>query len=76
DVKFMAVAGAATGWKGVLMTTFLGSLAGSVIGAFLMIVKGRGRKTKIPFGPFLVLGTLLTLLFGQEIMRWYLDAGR
>ncbi|MGD8351938.1 MAG: prepilin peptidase [Nitrospirota bacterium] len=76
DIKFMAVAGAATGWKGVLMTTFLGSLAGSVIGVFLMIVKGRGRKAKIPFGPFLVLGALLTLLFGQEIMRWYLDAGR
>lgn len=76
DIKFMAIAGAATGWKGVLMTTFLGSLAGSVIGVSLMIARGKGRKTKIPFGPFLVLGALFTLLFGQEIMWWYLHAGR
>lgn len=72
DIKMMAMVGALMGWKSVLLTTFLGSLAGSLIGVFLMIFKGRGRKTKIPFGPFLALGTLITLFFGQEILLWYL----
>ncbi len=72
DIKLMAMVGALMGWKSVFLTTFLGSLAGSVIGVFLIIFRGKGRKAKIPFGPFLALGTLVTLFFGQEIMKWYL----
>ncbi len=71
DIKMMAMVGALMGWKSVLLTTFLGSLTGAVIGIFLMISKGKGRKTKIPFGPFLGLGSLITLFFGQEIFNWY-----
>jgi leader peptidase (prepilin peptidase)/N-methyltransferase len=76
DIKMMAMVGAVTGWKGVLLTTFLGSFAGSVIGIFLMIFKGKGRKTRIPFGPFLALGAVLTLLLGQELLGWYLHVRR
>jgi leader peptidase (prepilin peptidase)/N-methyltransferase len=72
DIKMMAMVGALMGWKSVLSTTFFGSLAGSVFGIFLMISRGKGRKTKIPFGPFLALGTLITLFYGQEILLWYL----
>lgn len=72
DIKMMAMVGAVTGWKGVLLTTFLGSLTGSVIGIFLMAFKGKGRKTKIPFGPFLALGTLVSLFYGGVIVDWYL----
>ena len=73
DIKMMAMVGAMMGWKAVLVITFLGSLTGAVVGIFLMIAKGKGRKTKIPFGPFLALGTLITLFYGQEIMvYWYL----
>jgi len=71
DIKMMAMVGALMGWKSVLLTTFLGSMTGAVIGIFLMISKGKGRKTKIPFGPFLGLGSLITLFFGQEIFNWY-----
>jgi leader peptidase (prepilin peptidase)/N-methyltransferase len=72
DIKMMAMVGGLTGWKSVLLTTFLGSLTGSLVGIFLMIAKGKGRKAKIPFGPFLALGALITLFFGQEILTWYL----
>jgi leader peptidase (prepilin peptidase)/N-methyltransferase len=76
DVKFMAGVGALLGWKGVLLTTFSGSLTGSVVGILLIRLKGKGRKTKIPFGPFLTLGAIVSLFFGEEILAWYLHAGR
>jgi leader peptidase (prepilin peptidase)/N-methyltransferase len=73
DIKMMAMVGSLMGWKSVLLTTFLGSLTGAVFGVLLMILKGKGRKTKIPFGPFLALGSVITLFFGQEILYWYLN---
>ena len=76
DVKMMTMAGAVLGWKGVLLTTFLASLMGSGVGLYLMLFQGRGRKTKIPFGPFLAAGALFSLFFGQEIVYWYLRYGR
>ncbi len=72
DIKMMAMVGAVMGWKAVLLITFLGSLIGAVVGIFLMIFKGKGRKTKIPFGPFLALGSLITLFCGEEIFYWYI----
>ena len=72
DVKMMAMVGAVLGWKGVLLTTFVGSLSGAFVGLGLVLFKGGGRKTKVPFGPFLALGALVSLFYGQEILRWYL----
>jgi leader peptidase (prepilin peptidase)/N-methyltransferase len=73
DIKMMAMVGALMGWKAVLLISFIGSLIGGVVGIFLMIFKGKGRKTKIPFGPFLALGSLITLFYGEEIFYWYLN---
>ncbi|MBI4839310.1 MAG: prepilin peptidase [Nitrospirae bacterium] len=74
DIKMMAMVGGFLGWKGVLLTTFLGSLFGSLIGLFLIAVKGREWGSKIPFGPYLALGSLVSLFSGQEILMWYLYA--
>ncbi|MDX9714726.1 MAG: prepilin peptidase [Dissulfurispiraceae bacterium] len=73
DIKLMAMVGSFMGWKAVLLTTFAGSLTGSLFGIFLMIFKGKNRKTKIPFGPFLAAGALITLFFGNAILTWYLN---
>jgi leader peptidase (prepilin peptidase)/N-methyltransferase len=64
--------GAFLGWQNVLMTIFVGALAGSVVGIFLMIFRGKGRKYAVPFGPFLALGAVVSLLWNQEILNWYL----
>lgn len=72
DLKMMAMIGAFMGWKSVILTTFVGSLAGSVIGVGLMVLRGRERKMKMPFGPFLAAGALVSLFFGGRIVRWYL----
>ena len=71
DIKMMAMVGAFMGWKAILLTTFIGSLSGSIVGLFLMSVKGKGRQSRIPFGPFLSLGSLITLFFGNIILQWY-----
>ncbi len=71
DIKMMAMVGAFMGWKAVFLTTFIGSLTGSIVGISLMVFKGKGRKTKIPFGPFLALGSVITLFFGRVILHWY-----
>jgi leader peptidase (prepilin peptidase)/N-methyltransferase len=76
DIKLMSMVGGLMGWKAVLLTTFFGSLAGSVLGLFLILFRGKGRKSKVPFGPFLALGAVLTLFFGQEIYEWYISFGR
>ncbi len=72
DIKMMAMVGSFMGWKSVLLTTFSGSLLGSVAGISLMVLKGKGRRTKIPFGPFLAAGALISLFYGQELASLYL----
>lgn len=72
DIKMMAMVGGFLGWKAVILTTFLGSLFGSITGIGLMALKGRDRGSLIPFGPFLAAGALVSLFFGQEILIWYL----
>jgi leader peptidase (prepilin peptidase)/N-methyltransferase len=75
DIKMMAMVGGVVGWKGVLLTTFAGSLLGSVAGLLLIAIKGRQWGRHIAFGPFLALGALVTVFLGEEIMSawlWYL----
>jgi leader peptidase (prepilin peptidase)/N-methyltransferase len=74
DIKMMAMVGGVLGWKGVILTTFLGSLLGSIIGVSLIIIKGRQWSSKIPFGPYLAFGTILSLFLGQELLAWYLHS--
>lgn len=73
DIKLIAMIGAFLGWKEVLLTIFLSALSGSLIGISLMVFRGKGRKHKIPFGPFLALGATLSLFWGKDIIKWYLN---
>lgn len=72
DVKMMAMVGAFLGWKGVVLTTFTGSLAGTIVSIFMMVYKGKDRHSQIPFGPFLAAGALITLFYGKELLSLYL----
>jgi len=62
DVKLVALFGAVVGWKGAIVSIFIGSLFGSVIGLFLILIQKKNRRTAIPFGPFLCVGFLMVLL--------------
>jgi leader peptidase (prepilin peptidase)/N-methyltransferase len=72
DVKLLGMIGAFLGWKAVILTILLSSVIGSLIGILVMVLKGKDFKYAIPFGPFLSLGAVLTLFYGESIMRWYL----
>ncbi|MEU0483384.1 A24 family peptidase [Streptosporangium sp. NPDC006013] len=65
DVKFAASLGTALGWLGwdtLVAGTFLGLVAGGVYGAALMVLRRAGRKSEIPFGPFMAIGALAAVL--------------
>ncbi len=71
DVKLLGMIGVFTGWQGVLFTIFMGSLAGTLVGVPWAFVQKKDMKTAIPFGPFLALGGLLYVLWGDIMINWY-----
>lgn len=68
DIKMMAMVGAFVGWQGVLLTIFLGALAGTAIFLPLTLL---GRKKLVPFGVFLAIGAAVTYVIGPSIIEWY-----
>jgi len=73
DIKYIAAIGALLGWQKVLLVIFVGSFLGSIVGAFQITVQKKSRKSLIPFGPFLASATLITLFYGNSLIRLYLD---
>jgi leader peptidase (prepilin peptidase)/N-methyltransferase len=74
DVKLTFVLGLFLG-RDVIVALFVAFLAGSLIGGVIMARVGvaKGRKTKVPFGPFLALGGIVALYAGDPIVDWYLN---
>ena len=60
--------------RDVAPAIFVGLVAGTLVGAAIMARKGvkAGRKTAVPFGPFLAFGGIVGLLAGEPIVDWYL----
>jgi leader peptidase (prepilin peptidase)/N-methyltransferase len=72
DVKLLAMMGAFLGWKSILFIIMVGSFSGALVGIPIMLFKKADRKYAIPFGPFLSLGAVSYLLYGPEIISWYI----
>jgi prepilin signal peptidase PulO-like enzyme (type II secretory pathway) len=73
DVKLAVLMGLLLGLPNVLAALFLAFFFGAIIGIILMVFKKKGLKSEIPFGPFLIIGTFFALLFGSQIISWYLN---
>lgn len=71
DIKLMAAAGLLLGWQNILLALMIGSIAGSVIHLTLMKVQGKDRV--LAFGPYLAFGIFAAMLYGNEIITWYLS---
>jgi leader peptidase (prepilin peptidase) / N-methyltransferase len=72
DFKLLAAIGAWFGWQLIPAVILLSSVLGAVIGIALIAFKGKSGQTAIPFGPFLALGGIAALFFGQQLAGFYL----
>ena len=72
DFKLLAAIGAWFGWQLLPAVILLSSVVGSVIGIGLILLQGRDRQAAIPFGPFLALGGIAALFYGQTLANYYL----
>ena len=70
DVKLMAAAGLFLGWENVTLGFFLGCIIGSIIHLLLMKLANKGRQ--LAFGPYLSVGMVIAMLFGDTLLKWYL----
>jgi leader peptidase (prepilin peptidase)/N-methyltransferase len=73
DVKLVAMMGLYLG-KAIAPAVLIGFSAGALVGVAMIVRNGSGaRKQAIPFGPFLAIGGVVGLWFGDQIVDWYLD---
>ena len=73
DIKLLAMIGAMIGWQGILFTLFAASAIGTIVGLLAMIRSGKGMKLAIPFGPFLAMGAIIYVFFGEALILWYFN---
>jgi len=74
DFKLLAAIGAWFGWKMLPVAILVSSCAGAAVGLALIVFARRGRHVPIPFGPYLALGGLAAMLWGETLVNLYLHA--
>ncbi|MEH7010531.1 prepilin peptidase [Neobacillus niacini] len=73
DIKLYALLGLVLGFKLVLLSFFISTLFGAVIGSLALVFKIIKRKQPIPFGPFIAAGTLTAYYWGSDLFELYLQ---
>ena len=73
DVKLIAPLALLMGWPALIVGIFAAFISGAVVGVVLLSLGKRTMKQPIPFGPFLIFGTVVALLWGHSISSWYLS---
>jgi leader peptidase (prepilin peptidase) / N-methyltransferase len=71
DWKMTAMLGAFLGWQGMVLTVFLASVMGTVVGVALILFAGRTREAKLPLGTFLGLAGIAVVFVGDPLLAWY-----
>ena len=72
DVKMAGLMGIMVGFPSIIVALLLAIIGGGLVAGILLALKIKGRKEAIPFGPFLSLATAVTLLWGRDLITWYL----
>lgn len=72
DVKMAAMIGAFIGAQGITLSLFLGFIIAGIFSSIGIALKKMKRTSYIPFGPFIALGTIVYIFFGEQIINWYL----
>lgn len=72
DVKLVLLLGFFLGFPKILVALFLAFFIGAIVGSFMMLMKGMGLKSQIPFAPFLIIGTIIAFFWGTDLISWYI----
>jgi prepilin signal peptidase PulO-like enzyme (type II secretory pathway) len=72
DVKMAALIGLTTGFPGVLVAVLGGIILGGVVAILLLVFRIKKKKEAIPFGPFLSIGAIVSMLWAAPILNWWL----
>ena len=73
DAKLVTLIGLISGFPLVTFSMLIGVVIGGIVAIILLSFKLKGRKDTIPYGTFLAIGPIVTLLWGNEILEWYLS---
>lgn len=73
DLRLGALIGVLLGWKLGLVALLMAYLIGSIVSLPLLLLKKVGRKTQIPFGPFLISGVFIAIFLGDKLVNWYMS---
>jgi prepilin signal peptidase PulO-like enzyme (type II secretory pathway) len=73
DVKFGFFMGLFLGFPNILVGLFFSFFSGAIIGLGLILSGRKKLKSQVPFGPFLITGTFIAFLLGEQIINWYLN---
>ena len=73
DIEIAAISGLALGFKATIFMLFTAFILGGIAGIFVLLRRKKGLKDEMPFGPFLAVGTILSLFFGNLIINAYLS---
>ena len=76
DVKMAGLIGLMVGFPNVIVAVFGGIILGGLMAVMLLIFKKKSRKQGIPFGPYLSIGTIIAILWGSNIIHWYLHLAK
>ena len=72
DVKLAFLVGLVNGFPLNVVAVVLAFVSGAAFSGILMLMRRKGLRDVIPFGPFLILGSVVAFIFGQQIFNWYL----
>ena len=72
DVKLGAFAGLVAGWPNIIAAVIMSWILGGLVAIGLLLLRRKGRREAIAFGPFLALTTFITFLWGEKLIDWYL----
>ena len=71
DAEIAGICGLFLGIKGILLALFIAIVTGGIVGTIILLLKLKDKKAEIAFGPYIALGTVISMLYGSKIIEFY-----
>ncbi|MBI3342615.1 prepilin peptidase, partial [Candidatus Gottesmanbacteria bacterium] len=71
DVKLAFLMGLLLGFPKIVVACYLAFLTGATVGVILILLRKKKLKERIAFGPFMVVGTVIAIIWGQQLIEWW-----